>query len=321
MTDPVTSLPGYDELPPAPNGGRLGWGVFGADDQLGLMNLLTPERRAGATALVRRGVTFSLDLPMGAVDPPLNPNRRAPAHRIIEQKTIGFDDAWDDVYPQSGSQWDSLAHVGYDRETYYNGATAADIRAGRRNTIDRWAERGIVGRGVLLDLAAVATARDPSYSPASPLRFGVEELEESRRRSGVELKPGDILILHTGYTAWYLKQPDAVRTALPGHIVSAGIEPSEDVARWLWNQHCAAVAADNFSVEVWPANFDLDAQPFGFLHQMLIGSFGMALGELWWLDELVEDCRRDGVYEGLLASAPLAAPGGIGSPANTLFLK
>ncbi|MEJ1231014.1 MAG: hypothetical protein WDM88_10925 [Galbitalea sp.] len=60
---------------------------------------------------------------------------------------------------------------------------------------------------------------------------------------------------------------------------------------------------------------------FGFLHHMLLGSFGMAIGELWWLGDLVDDCREDGRWEVFLTSAPLNLPGGIGSPANALAIK
>jgi hypothetical protein len=54
---------------------------------------------------------------------------------------------------------------------------------------------------------------------------------------------------------------------------------------------------------------------------MLIGQFGMALGELWWLRDLAGDCAADGIYEMFLVSAPLNAPGGIGSPANAVAIK
>ncbi len=57
------------------------------------------------------------------------------------------------------------------------------------------------------------------------------------------------------------------------------------------------------------------------LHRVLIGQFGMALGELWHLDDLAADCDQDGVHEFFLASAPLNVPGGIGSPPNALALK
>lgn len=61
----MTELPSYAELPPAPHGGRSAWGMFGAGDNLGLVNLMTPQRVAGAARLVRRGQVFCLDLPLG----------------------------------------------------------------------------------------------------------------------------------------------------------------------------------------------------------------------------------------------------------------
>ena len=63
------------------------------------------------------------------------------------------------------------------------------------------------------------------------------------------------------------------------------------------------------------------AHPFGFLHNMLIGQLGMALGELWWLSDLAGDCAADGVCEMFLVSTPMNAPGGIGSPANAVAIK
>ena len=70
-----------------------------------------------------------------------------------------------------------------------------------------------------------------------------------------------------------------------------------------------------------PADQGSQAHPFGFLHNMLIGQFGMALGELWWLSDLAADCAADGVYEMFAVSAPMNAPGGIGSPANAVAIK
>ena len=75
-----------------------------------------------------------------------------------------------------------------------------------------------------------------------------------------------------------------------------------------------------FGVEVFPADISSQAHPFGFLHIVLIGQFGMALGELWWLSDLAGDCAADGVYEMFLVSAPLNAPGGFGSPANAVAI-
>ncbi|NJP92501.1 cyclase family protein [Nonomuraea sp. FMUSA5-5] len=318
----MTELPDYDDLPPAPDGGRSAWGLFGEQDQLGLVNLLTPERVAAAAKLVRKGASFPLDAPLGMFSPPLNSNRGNPRHHVIAQPGgIGFDDVWDNVYPQAGSQWDSLAHIGYSRQVYYNGATSDDIVSGRRNTIDRWAEHGMTGRGVLLDMPAAMRALGRPYDPGTTVEFGPEELEVARRMAGVDYRTGDILLLHTGFTGWYADQPDDVRKRLPRELRAPGLAHSEEVCRYLWNAHCAAVASDTFAVEAWPADTSPQAAPFGFIHQMLIGSFGMALGELWWLRDLAEDCAGDGVYEGMLVSVPARAPGGIASAPNATFLK
>jgi kynurenine formamidase len=90
------------------------------------------------------------------------------------------------------------------------------------------------------------------------------------------------------------------------------------MCEYLWDSHVAAVASDTYAVEVFPP---ASGDATGFLHRILIGQFGMALGELWWTDALASDCNDDGVYEAFLASAPLNAPGGIGSPANAVAIK
>ena len=318
----MAELPSYRELPPAPDGGRSAWGLFGADDNLGLVNLLTQERIAGATRLVRRGQVFPLDLPLGSVNPALARFRGAPRHTVLHQAgTTGFDDVYDNFYPQCSSQWDSLGHVGYAPDQFYNGATEADIVSGQRNTIDHWARHGIAGRAVLLDVAAAMTEAGLHYHPAESIAIGVPELELARRRAGVDLRAGDILLLHTGFTGWYARQPVQVRQRLAGRLSAPGLAHTEDICEWLWDSHAAAIGSDTFGVEVWPADMSQQAHPMGFLHHMLIGQLGFALGELWWLADLAEDCAADGAYEAFLVSAPFNAPGGIGSPANAVAIK
>ena len=89
----MTELPDYADLPPAPRGGRSAWGLFGAGDNLGLVNLMTPERVAAAARLVRRGQIFCLDMPLGSISPALATFRGAPRHQVLHQPgTAGFDD-------------------------------------------------------------------------------------------------------------------------------------------------------------------------------------------------------------------------------------
>ena len=166
----MTELPDYADLPPAPGGGRSGWGLFGAGDNLGLVNLMTPERIAAAARLVRRGQVFCLDMPLGSVSPALATFRGAPRHHILHQTgTAGFDDVYDNFYPQASSQWDSLAHVGYAPDQMYNGATEQEVLAGARNTIDHWARHGLAGRAVLLDVEqAMRRPVCPTIQAAAP---------------------------------------------------------------------------------------------------------------------------------------------------------
>jgi kynurenine formamidase len=216
---------------------------------------------------------------------------------------------------------DSLGHVGYAPDEFYNGATEADVQTGARNTIDHWARHGIAGRAVLLDIPRAMASAGREYHPGEATVIGVDELELARRQAGLDFAAGDIILLHTGFAAWYTEQPYTVRERLHGRIIAPGLAHTEAMAEYLWDVHAAAIAADTFAVEVWPIDPSPAAHPFGFLHHMLIGQFGMALGELWWLKDLADSCAADGVHESFLVSVPMNAPGGIGSPANAMAIK
>jgi kynurenine formamidase len=316
-------LPAYDELPAAPRGGRSAWGLFGPDDTAGLLNLQTPERVAAASRLVRTGEVFSLNAPVTVPEPPLF-RRGAPRHTLVTNDTRSFfDDKLDNYYPQASSQWDALAHMGYDTDQFYNGVSHEDVTARQRNTIGHWAERGIAGRGVLLDLEALLGGAGDGFDPASPRALTVAELEAARLAAGVDWQPGDVVLLHTGFLAWHVRQEASAREAMaarrPVHAV--GLEHTEEMASYLWDAHVSAVVSDNPAVEVYPSNQGEAAFPFGHLHRVLIGLFGMALGELWWTDDLARSCRADGRYQVFLTAAPINVPGGVGSPANALAIK
>lgn len=320
--DPPTRLPTYDQLPPAPRGGRSAWGLFGASDSIGLLNLQTPDRVAEAAGLVRTGQVFSLNAPLDALDPPLF-LRGALQHTVTAMGDSAFDDKLDNYFPQASSQWDSLGHVGYDADQFYNGASAAEIKARTRNTIDHWARRGIAGRAVLIDIDAAFGGAGVGFDPATPRAVTVDDLERARRAAGVEWQEGDTMLLHTGFLAWYGRQdnPTKAKLAELRDLAAVGLEQSEDMARYLWDAHLSAVAADNPSVERWPPDLSPEHMPFGFLHRMLIGQFGLAVGELWWLDDLAAACRADGRFAVFLAAAPTHVVGGIGSSANALAIK
>jgi kynurenine formamidase len=323
----MSPLPTYEELPPAVGGGRSAWGLFGSDDSIGRLNLLTPEGVLDAVRLVTKGKVFALNAATNAFDPPLDATRSRTRHRVLRGEgsrgVEDLDDALDDYFPQISSQWDSLAHVAATPGVFYNGASVDDVLERGRNTIDHTATRGIVGRAILLDVhrtnvAARGEAGDTSHGSVA---ISVQDLEEARAAAGVSFSPGCIVLLRTGFLAWYRQQDETTRTRLSEDLAAPGIEHTEQMASYLWNSGVSAIVSDTFATEVWPPDWSEEGRPFGFLHRILIGQLGMAIGELWDLDVLAEDCAADGVFEFLLVSAPLHVPGGIGSPSNAIALK
>jgi kynurenine formamidase len=311
----------YRDLPPAGDlQARLGWDVFRADDRIGTLNLLTPERVRHAAGLVRKGALFPLNWRLEVPDPPMF--GRKPIRHTTKVFPNGTDDWYDDFYPQASSQWDALSHIGHPELGYFGGKAHDAVGDPRTNPlgIEHWARRGIAGRFVLVDLARRRAAIGEPLDLTAPTPIGVDELEATLASQGVALEGGDILLFRFGWVAWYEAADAATRAAVAnlGHAPTPGLAQDEAMAEWLWDRRVAAVAGDNPGVERYPADpDDLDR----FLHYRLITFLGMAIGELFALDTLADDCAADGVYEGLFTAAPLNKQGGSGSTANALALK
>lgn len=320
------TIPAFDDLPLGADGVVSAWGVFGVDDSIGRLNMITPETVRTAVQLVRRGVGFGLDAPLDEFDPPLDSTRSPVRHRVLkggDGAVVDLDDALDDFFPQISSQWDSLAHMAARPNVFYNNRSVDDVLVGGHNTIDHWTKRGVVTRAVLLDLPR-ARESAPDVIPDTshgPVPISVEVLEAVRRAAGTQFSPGCAVVIRTGFLEWYRGLDLEHRADLSSQLSAPGLEHSEDMARYLWDSGASAVVSDSFATEVWPPDESPGASPFGFLHRVLIGRLGFAIGELWDLEELARDCRLDGVYEFFLVSAPLHVRGGIGSPANALAIK
>jgi kynurenine formamidase len=294
--------------------------VFGPDDRVGTLNLLTPDRVREATELVRRGSVFPLNWSLTLPDPPMF-DRRPLRHRLIHFAN-GMDDAYDDFYPQASSQWDALSHIGHAEYGFYGGRRLDDVTVGAANPlgIEHWARRGIAGRFVLLDVARRRVRLGRPLDHAVGESIEPDELDATLADQRVELHGGDVLLVRFGWIEWYEQLDDVARQRVAelGHAPTPGLSQREEMAEWLWDRRIAAVAGDNPGVEMYPADpNDLER----FLHYRLLPLLGFAIGELFNLDGLAADCAADGVYEGLFTAAPLNLAGGVGSPANALALK
>ncbi|MFQ5879585.1 MAG: cyclase family protein, partial [Dehalococcoidia bacterium] len=317
-----SKLPKFSELPVKPGAPPdSNWGVFGDDDQLGCVNFLTEEGVLAATRLVRKGKVFRLDTPIGYADPPLF--ERSPARHTISRFPgfLAHDDKLDDYNTQEGSQWDGLGHVGHpDYDAFYNGVKPEEIKSGPEGKlgIHLWANK-MVGRGVLLDVFKYRNDQGRPLNPGATEEYTVEDLEGAAKAQGVEVRPGNILLVRTGWLQHYLKSPPEEKKAMGSiqGLQACGIDHGREMAAWLWDHRVAALGTDCPAVETWPwKDFERDA-----LHYRTLPLLGLPIGEQFDLEELAGDCTQDGVWECMLVSVPLYLVGGIASPPNAVAIK
>lgn len=320
MSEPAhDGLPSYAQLlarTDAPAGST--WGLFPGDDELGAVALLGPTEVQRGVACARRGAVFSLDHPIGAFD---SPHRPPASHVIIDMGRGWRDDYLDGFYLQQTSQVDGLRHVAHHAHGFYNDTAPERLVAGDPVIgVNRWADRAIVGRGVLVDVDRHRTqqGRPLQHLPGEPI--GVALLEETLAAQGTTLARGDLLVLRTGF--------EAHRAAHPGRRGHAGLEQSREMLAWLWDHRIPLVAADTVALECVPP---VPTSPFtrpdatdsndSLMHAELIALLGLVVGELWNLEALAEDCANDGGYDFLLVVKPLNLIGGVGSPPNATAVR
>ncbi|HVW42017.1 MAG TPA: cyclase family protein [Amycolatopsis sp.] len=308
--------PSYAKLPSSPDGYRVTWGLFGETDELGAVNLLDAEA-------VRRGLAAAVDgevhsLNWNAQLPDPHPFRPSPRRTQVAHGARSRDDYLAPLYLQYSTQWDGLRHISLD-SGFYNGTTAAEIDRADSGTlgIQGWARHGIVGRGILLDVAATSAAEGRPFDPMTAHRISVADLERTAQRQGSVPGRGDIVLIRTGWVEAYEALDGAARRSLDQDLEVAGLDSTPEMAEWLWDHGAVAVVADNLAVEPMPLGPEF---PRSSLHAMLIAALGMPLGELFALGGLAAACARNGRYTCLFTSSPFNVDGGVGSPGNALAI-
>ncbi|MFM7534550.1 MAG: cyclase family protein [Acidimicrobiales bacterium] len=309
-------LPTYDELPEVPGlGMRHAWDVWGRDDVLGSINLVTATRVAAARGEIVTGARYSLDLPLDVPNPPLY-GRRPYRHHVRPLNRHEMDDHLDDFHPQGSTQWDALGHVRCREHGYWGGRTQDPTEGPNGLGIHHWARHGIAGRGILLDVAARLAADDPGYDPLEPRPITVEDLQATLDAQRVTPGVGDLWCVRTGWVTAYRALGSDARAAYAIEPRFAGLQADEAMARFLWNAHPAALVCDNPAVERAPGD-----PAVGSLHRRLLPLLGFALGEMFDLDALAAACAADERWTFLFVAAPLHVPDGLGSPGNAMAIR
>jgi kynurenine formamidase len=291
------------------------WGRWGPDDELGTVNFITASKVVEAGSLVRRGQIFQLGIPLDSHGPqqgrasrfnPIHFMTALPSDHVVADGTGTGDDVL--LLPtQSATQWDALAHKSH-RGMLYGGRPHGLVASGGAavNSIRAISGR-LATRGVLVDL--------PRHRGTDALAPGEEitttDLLAALRYTGGDVGEGDVLLVRTGHLQRCRQdQWRAYYDAAPG----LGI----DTLDWIHDLRLAGVAADTGAVEVRPSRVPGVRSPF---HVIALVYMGLLIGEIFDLEELSAACAADGVYDFLLAAAPLPITGGIASPVNPYAVR
>jgi kynurenine formamidase len=286
------------------------WARWGADDERGALNHLTPERRAAAARLVQSGVTASLAHDLGTEPSPENPH---PVHHHMlasgdardSNGIAGYEAARDyvglDIHGLSTTHVDALSHM-FVRGQMFGGRPASDVRSdgARANTVMSMAD-GVVGRGVLLD---VPRAVGIEYFDAGSV-VTLADLEAAETAQHLECGPGDVLLVRWG------RGPR--RDAKGGFDGFSGLHP--ECLPWIHEREIALLGSDGISD---PMPF-LGTPDWPFpVHQIGITAMGLHLIDNMALDGLAETCAREDRWEFLFTMAPLRIERGTGCPVNPI---
>jgi kynurenine formamidase len=292
------------------------WGRWGADDERGTLNFITPEVVKAAMGSVRSGRSFALSIPLSSDGPQIGiiPGRINPLKTMLainDPMTGNIDEfctSDDSVVMglQAGTHWDSLAHATYSNRIY-NGAPIASLttRGAAKCGIDKVGP--LVSRGVLLDVARAKGQErlDPGYA------LTAEDLDAAAEMGKVTVRSGDIVLVRTGQIQ-SLHAGDKTGYTFP----SAGF--SMKTAPWLHSHEVAAVANDTIVFEVFPCEYEDLPLPVHLLHLV---EMGLTQGQNWDLEALAADCAADGQYDFLLTATPEPFVAGLGAPVAPVAVK
>jgi kynurenine formamidase len=280
---------------------------WGANDQRGAANRLTPAKALDAKAMITKGTVYQLGrvYEMGM---PLFGSRHYSLKipyvfpMAGKNQAVYHDELISGELGQIGTQFDGLGHVGIG-ELFYNGNKRGDFAAAdglKKLGVENVG--AIVTRGVLIDVAKYKNVA----SLNAPYAITVADLTGALQRQKVDIRPGDVVLVHTGWGSLWMKDNAKFGASSPGLSVQAG--------EWLASKDVVVVGSDNWGVEAFPSQDPNVSAP---VHQLLLAKNGIYIHE----NLATEVLARDNVYEFAYVFAPLRLKGATGSPGNPIAIR
>jgi kynurenine formamidase len=317
----MTEIPTMDEvLKEAPKN----WGKWGEEDEVGALNYLTTEEVFRGVRHIKSGTVFTLQRLIG--DPKGDPvwPGRAPAEKtmILDESSWDGDGApqfpgglhyADDkisAFLQGSTQYDALGHVWYGGQLW-NGYDARTTVGGLdKASVAPIAERGIVGRGILLDIARFRGKENLDKAET----FTHEDLAACAEAQGVKIEKRDILVIRTNFLKLFFDQGEKFYEG----FCEPGLVYSPELVQWFADMEIPNLVTDTIANEVTYDPNNGTALP---LHCALMRNLGVTLTEICDLEKLADSCAEDKQYTFLYAAAPLKVHQASGSPVNPLAIK
>lgn len=177
-------------------------------------------------------------------------------------------------------------------------------------SVEQIAQRGVVGRSVLLDMAR----HRGKESLESGETFDHHDLVACAEAPDVEIRRHDVIVIRTNYLARFFEDRDAFYE----NFLEPGLTYSPELVQWFHDVKMPDPATDTIANEVTMDPVSGVALP---LHNALMRNLGVTLTGIYDLEEFADDCAADGRFEFMWVAAPLKVHRAIGSSVNPLALK
>jgi kynurenine formamidase len=280
---------------------------WGATDQRGAANRITPAKVLEAKNAITKGQIYQLGHVYEAGMPMFGTRHysiRIPQAFAMPGKNqaVYHDEVISGELGQIGTQFDGLGHLGMG-DLFYNGNRRSEFAQAEGLTKLGIENVGaIVTRGVLID---VARFKGVEQLPGT-YEITVADLKGALQKQNVQIRSGDVVLIHTGWSSLWMKDNAKYGASEPGIGVAA--------AQFLADAEVVVVGADNWGVEVMP---NPDASLSAPVHQLLLARNGIYLHE----NLITAELARDNAYEFMYSFAPLRLKGATGSPGNPIAIR